>query len=351
MKRKLAAPEGSVWGRLTVVRAATREEALAANPKTDAPNSSGLFRCACGVEIVRGWSKVMCGNTRSCGCYGRMRRAEANAAATVVVDGVATSKHPLIRTWSSMWQRCTNPKRDGWLNYGGRGISVCDRWHSFPAFVQDITEALGPRPKGMTLDRWPNPDGDYEPGNVRWATKLEQAHNQRRVLANSLLFEGEVLARPEVARRLGISHSCLRVRMRTWPQELWFEPAGFAYIPRSERAAKCSNTAIAKAAREGRVCVSDLANRAGIPAYVVYNRKKLGWPSELWAAPEGYKLTTPRYLFGGAVLTCAEIAAHCGKSADTVSRWARLGRLERVVDTALLASALFDERPGPEALS
>jgi hypothetical protein len=73
-----------------------------------------------------------------------------------------------------MIQRCTDPNCRQWKWYGGRGITVCDRWLVFENFLAD----MGERPEGKTLDRV-DPDGDYEPGNVRWATTKEQANNRR----------------------------------------------------------------------------------------------------------------------------------------------------------------------------
>jgi hypothetical protein len=77
-------------------------------------------------------------------------------------------------SWAAMIQRCTNPNNNAYHRYGGRGIKVCKRWHRFEYFLAD----MGRRPTGKTLDRINN-DGNYSPANCQWATKKQQANNQR----------------------------------------------------------------------------------------------------------------------------------------------------------------------------
>jgi hypothetical protein len=115
-------------------------------------------------------------------------------------------------TWSAMKARCSNPKLRCYKSYGGRGIKVCARWlESFANFYAD----MGPRPDGMSLDRIDN-DGDYEPGNCRWATQLQQARNQRSNVV--LEHNGERKTVSEWAQILGVPTTTIYSRhARGWP--------------------------------------------------------------------------------------------------------------------------------------
>ncbi len=83
---------------------------------------------------------------------------------------------PTYRTWYNMKTRCDNPKASKFAQYGGRGVKICERWHDFSNFLADV----GERPSlKHTLDRYPDKNGNYEPGNVRWALQSEQCRNRR----------------------------------------------------------------------------------------------------------------------------------------------------------------------------
>lgn len=103
------------------------------------------------------------------------------------------------RSWSEMIARCDNPKSKIYSYYGGRGISICERWRSFENFLED----MGERQVGQSLDRIDN-DGNYEPGNCRWASKKDQARNRR---SNCLVtYNGTKMSLSEAAELEGIPY-------------------------------------------------------------------------------------------------------------------------------------------------
>lgn len=121
---------------------------------------------------------------------------------------------PTYSTWLSMRARCSNPNVTYYADYGGRGITVCDRWQtSFEAFLED----MGEKPAGTSIERIDR-DGHYEPGNCRWATLREQGRNKRNNL--KLTLNGETRLLVEWSERTGIPYRKIRARLdRGWSAE------------------------------------------------------------------------------------------------------------------------------------
>lgn len=174
IRRRADIPIGTVFGRLTVQY---RERGR---------NKFGQYRwscmCSCGTPVSVTASALQSGGTRSCGCL----REEYYSTHQRHGHGRAARRSATYRSWDHMIQRCTNPSNDNYRYYGGRGINVCPRWRDFSMFLAD----MGERPFGRSLDRIEN-DGNYEPGNCRWATAKEQQRNQRRDPKTGKIIPGE----------------------------------------------------------------------------------------------------------------------------------------------------------------
>lgn len=135
-----------------------------------------LFSCDCGSKCWANPSKVRSGHTQSCGCYQRQRTIDANRKHG---NSSRNRKSDEYLIWMNMKTRCYNERYQLFHCYGGRGIRVCKKWKSdFRSFLTYV----GKRPsKNHSIDRINN-NGNYEPGNVRWATRKQQSRNRRCVL-------------------------------------------------------------------------------------------------------------------------------------------------------------------------
>ena len=160
---KLIDITGQTFGRLTVLG---RGE----NHVFPSGQTRPTWRCLCdcGNEVTVLARNLTTGNTTSCGCFALECRTTHNKYGTKV-----------YRAWDHMIQRCTNPNYHGYIYWGGRGIKVCDEWlNSFDAFYSYVSKLPNSDDPKRSLDRINN-NGNYEPGNVRWATRAEQNANKR----------------------------------------------------------------------------------------------------------------------------------------------------------------------------
>lgn len=159
------------------------------------PTPTWKCLCDCGTETTVNASDLARGHTQSCGCLHEVARAEAS----VRHGRTGTYEHDV---WVGMQQRCFNPKNRAYPRYGGRGITVCERWRTFENFLADMGEA----PDGCTLDRRDN-DGPYAPENCRWATRSEQGRN--RGVNRIVEYAGERITLVELSERTGIPYGRL----------------------------------------------------------------------------------------------------------------------------------------------
>ena len=179
--------------------------------KRAGPSVLWRCRCICGRDdvLVRAYL-LKSGRIKSCGCKTKeiLRAARSTHGLSRNPD-----TRPTFMVWRHMRERCEKPKHKSFANYGGRGISVCERWRDFGAFFND----MGPVPPGGTIERIDN-EGNYEPGNCRWATAKEQANNRR---SNRLVtFMGETKTLMQWAESAGLSFDTFDRRLSLgWSME------------------------------------------------------------------------------------------------------------------------------------
>lgn len=171
-------------------------------------DGKALWRCTCdcGGEALVTTRSLTAGRTRSCGCLWREVMREANTTHGHATGGVCTR---VYNTWVSMLQRCFNTNREQYKRYGGRGITVCDRWKQFENFLADMGEP-GP---GMELDRIDNDQG-YKPGNCRWTTKKQQANNKRNTV--KVEYEGATIPLSMLCQSDDPQYEQIRKRIRDY---------------------------------------------------------------------------------------------------------------------------------------
>lgn len=166
-----------------------------------------LCLCQCGNAPTVEWNNLQNGHTKSCGCLAAETKAKTRHG-----HKTRFGASGMYATWQSMLARCNNPNNRSFARYGGRGITVCERWKSFDNFLAD----MGERPDGMSIERIDN-DGPYAPGNCRWASVSEQARNRR---SNDIVtLNGESRCATDWCAALGIKYAMYRSRvMRGMPR-------------------------------------------------------------------------------------------------------------------------------------
>lgn len=158
--------------------------------------------CICGQSTIANSHDLKSGHTKSCGCWNIHTR---KVKATTHGHGSSRKekRNKTYLAWLNMRRRCSVPTAKGYMNYGGRGIKVCDAWHDFESFLRDMGEA----PAGMSLERL-DVNGNYEPGNCTWASLEDQSNNKRTTVFVEL--DGTRLSLSQAARAIGCSPGRVR---------------------------------------------------------------------------------------------------------------------------------------------
>lgn len=166
-----------------------------------------LCACQCGEDSVVFGYQLKSGRTKSCGC---LRKEKTS----ILQKTHGMSQTLEYKTWKEINRRCKSVKNKEYMNYGGRGIKVCDRWGDFVNFIDD----MGLRPSHRhSIDRINN-NGDYSPENCRWATSYEQASNRRN--NRIITYDGETMILRDAAKKYGIHFTTISRRLASgWSVE------------------------------------------------------------------------------------------------------------------------------------
>ena len=200
MGRKIKDRTGDVFGKWTVTEFSHTDKHTSGN------RTFWMCRCICGTAKVVCVSNLLAGKSTSCGC--------ARGTSTHAMSSTITYK-----SWQAMKDRCLCTGAFSYSRYGGRGITVCDRWKdSFENFYKD----MGDRPSDKhSIDREDN-DAGYSPTNCRWATSAEQANNKST--NRQLTYNGITMNLGQWAKKLNIDRTTLRDRLKRNPHDECFYP-------------------------------------------------------------------------------------------------------------------------------
>lgn len=167
-------------------------------------SKKAIYVCTCGAEFTAFKSNISSGHTRSCGC---LRRQVTRDRSLSHGGRVGMAKTKAYVAWTNMRARCENAARPDFMNYGGRGINVCDRWMKFENFLADMGEPLA----NTSLDRIDNARG-YSPDNCRWASRRQQARNKRTTVMHE--YAGRSMCLTDWSDELGIGRVTLLKRLQ-----------------------------------------------------------------------------------------------------------------------------------------
>jgi hypothetical protein len=190
--------KGKIFGKLTVLEFVGRPQ------RGSSGDSLWRCRCECGQESTARGYNLKTGKSKSCGC--------TIAPALLKANTTHGKYHtPERRVWTGMKTRCVNSNEKAWKHYGGRGITVCERWLGEDGFANFLTD-VGPRPSPQHSIERDNVNGNYEPSNCRWATKKEQMRNRRDTLR--IFRHGELITLKSACELEGVNYYSARCRLR-----------------------------------------------------------------------------------------------------------------------------------------